>query len=127
MEDHEIVCLYWSRDEGAVRLSQEKYGEPLRRLACRILHSVEDAEECVSDTYLKAWQSIPPNRPEHLGAYLFKICRRLALGKLDWNHAHKRSAQIVELTAEMEQCIPAGGDTAADRLLTGWRPRRSGS
>lgn len=111
MEDHEIVCLYWERDQEAVRRSQAKYGEPLRRLACRILHSKEDAEECVSDTWLKAWQTIPPQRPEHLDAYLFKICRRLALGKLDWNHAQKRGAQIVELTAEMEQCIPAPTDS----------------
>lgn len=107
MEDHEIVCLYWERDQKAIQKSQDKYGESLRRLAFRFLHNKEDAEECVSDTYLKAWQTIPPQRPERLDAYLFKICRRHALGKLDWNHAQKRSAQIVELTVEMEQCIPA--------------------
>lgn len=111
MEDHEIVCLYWERDQAAIQKSQDQYGESLRRLACHILHSEEDAEECVSDTYLKAWQTIPPQRPEHLGAYLFQICRRLAFGRLDWNHAQKRSAQIVELTAEMEQCLPAPAES----------------
>lgn len=111
MEDRAIVCLYWERDEEAIRQSRTKYGEQLHRLARQILKNDEDAEECVSDTWLKAWNSIPPQRPEYLGAYLFKICRRLSFGKLDWNHAQKRSAQVVELTAEMEQCIPAPAES----------------
>lgn len=113
MEDHAIVCLYWERDEEAIRQSRTKYGAALRRLAYQILKSDEDAEECESDTYLKAWNAIPPNRPEYLGAYLLKICRRLSFGRLDWKRAQKRSAQVVELTAEMEQCIPAPAESSS--------------
>lgn len=106
MEDGKIIELYFQRDEEAIRQTEAAYGHKLYTLAYRILLSREDAEESVSDTYLKAWDSIPPTRPAYFFAYLSKICRFLCFGKLDWKNAAKRKAEIVELTAEMELCIP---------------------
>lgn len=116
MEDEEIIRLYFRRDEDAVRETDASYGTKLNRLAGRILGSFEDAEECVNDTYLKAWNTIPPQRPRFLYAYLAKICRFFAFGKLDWNHAAKRKGDVVELTQEMESCIP---DHRMERQLEG--------
>lgn len=106
MEDGQIIELYFRRDEEAIRQTEAAYGHKLYTLAYRILLSREDAEESVSDTYLKTWDSIPPTRPTFFFAYLSKICRFLCFGKLDWKNAAKRKAEIVELTAEMELCIP---------------------
>ena len=106
MEDGEILELYFRRDEEAIRQTEAAHGHKLYTLAYRILLSREDAEESVSDTYLKTWDSIPPTKPTYFFAYLSKICRFLCFGKLDWKNAAKRKAEIVELTAEMELCIP---------------------
>lgn len=106
MNDEKIIDLYWSRNEQAINETEAAYGKSLHTLANRILRCPEDAEECVSDTYLKAWGSIPPQRPRCFFAYLAQICRRLAFGRLDWNNAEKRRADIVSITSEMELCIP---------------------
>lgn len=106
MEDEEILKQFWDRDEGAIPAAGERYGTRLLRLAERLLGSREDAEECVSDTYLNAWNAIPPERPDHLFAYLAKVCRNLALDRLDWRNAQKRQADVVALTEELEACIP---------------------
>ena len=105
-EDEQIVQMYFARKEQAIVQTEQKYGAKLQNFAAGILKNREDAEECVNDTYLKAWNSIPPNHPRYLFAYLAKICRNLAFGKLDYKNADKRNARIVELTAEMELCIP---------------------
>lgn len=107
MEDDKIIRLFWKRDQRAIRETEASYGARLFRLASGILRNHEDAEESVNDTYLKAWNSIPPQKPRYFFAYLAKICRNQSLGMLDWKNAAKRRAVIVELTAEMEQCIPA--------------------
>lgn len=106
MEDSAILDLYWARDEEAIRQTELAYGSKLYRMAVGIVQVPEDAQECVSDTYLKAWQTIPPQRPNYFFAYLAKICRFLAFGVLDYRNAEKRKAQVVALTAELEQCIP---------------------
>lgn len=106
MEDGKIMELYWARDEAAIHETEQAYGRRLHVLAQRIVQSHEDAQECVSDTYMKAWETIPPQRPKYFFAYLAKICRHFALGKLDWKNAAKRKAEIVALTQEMEMCIP---------------------
>lgn len=116
MEDEQIVSLYWNREEQAIRETEIKYGAKLSALAYRIVNTFEDSQECVSDTYLAAWNSIPPQRPEFLYAYLAKICRNLCLGRLDWLNAAKRKAEVVTLTREMELCIP---DRSQDRHLEG--------
>ena len=106
MEDKEILDLYWNREENAIRETDRAYGTQLRGLAARITESREDGEECVSDTYLTAWEHIPPQRPAYFFAWLAKVCRNFALGILDKRQAAKRSAHMVTLTAEMELCIP---------------------
>lgn len=106
MEDSRIVELFGLRDETAIREAEAKYGAGLKRLAARLLGSREDAEESLNDTLLRAWNAIPPAKPKRLGAYLAKICRYVAFERLDARSAQKRSAEVVELTAEMELCIP---------------------
>lgn len=106
MEDSTIIALYFARNEEAICQTDAVYGKKLFSLAYRILHDHQDAEESVSDTYLKTWETIPPNRPVFFYAYLAKICRFFALGKLDWKNAAKRKAEVVALTDEMELCIP---------------------
>lgn len=106
MEDSKIIDLFWARDETAIQQIDSQYGKKLHTLAFRILNNREDAEESVSDSYLKAWEIIPPQRPTYLYAFLASICRNLSLHKVVWNHAEKRNAQIVALSEEMEQCIP---------------------
>jgi len=106
MEDSKILDLYFARNEDAIRHTDDTYGRLLFYLAERIVQNDQDAEESVSDTYLKAWNSIPPHRPKYFFAYLAKICKNFALDKLDWKSAAKRKAEVVSLTQEMETCIP---------------------
>ena len=106
MTDDQIIDLYWARNEQAIACTDHAYGHKQQNVAGHILEKYEDAEECVSDTYLKAWQTIPPQRPAYLFAFLAKICRHLAFGKLDWDNALKRKAEVVTLSEEMQLCIP---------------------
>lgn len=106
MQDAQIIALYFARDEEALVQTRLSYGGRLQALAQRMLHNHEDAEESVSDTYLAAWQTIPPQEPRSLFAYLATICRRFALGRLDWSNAAKRSAELISITRELEECIP---------------------
>ena len=106
MNDEKIVSLFLARDERAISCTDEAYGKRLLHLAKNIAGNPQDAEECVSDTLLKAWDSIPPQHPAHLFAYLARICRNDALSKLEHSNAKKRKADVVSLTEEMECCIP---------------------
>ena len=106
MEDAKIIDLYFARSEDAICQTDAVYGKRLLSLADGILHDPQDAEESVSDTYMKTWETIPPRRPSYFYAYLAKLCRFFALGKLDWKNAAKRKADVVSLTDEMEQCVP---------------------
>lgn len=106
MDDKGIIDLYFARDENAVRETMKSYNGRLLRFAMRFLSDQRDAEECVNDTYIRAWDSIPPNRPDNLFAYLAALCRNSALDVIKKNSAQKRSAQLVELTQEMNECIP---------------------
>ena len=106
MDDNNIIDLFFARDQDAIRHTDDTYGRRLFHLADRILENDQDSEESVSDTYLKAWNTIPPQRPTYFFAYLAKICRNFALKRLDWKNAQKRKAEVVALTQEMERCIP---------------------
>lgn len=106
MNDEAILDLYFSRDEQAIAETDAAYGRSLLSLSRQILEDIRDAEESVSDTYLKTWDRIPPQRPGHFFGYLAKLCRFSATDKLDWNRAAKRGANLVSLTQEMEACIP---------------------
>ena len=114
MEDNKIIELFLARNEDAIKHTDDTYGRRLYHLADNIVHNGQDAEESVSDTYLKAWDTIPPQRPRYFFAYLAKICRNFALKKLDWKNAEKRRAEVVSLTQEMEMCIP---DQSRDREM----------
>lgn len=106
MEDSRIIDLYFARNEDAIRYTDDTYGRRLFHLAERIVNNDQDAEESISDTYLKAWDTIPPHRPKYFFAYLAKICKNFALDRLDWKAAAKRKAEVVSMTQEMECCIP---------------------
>lgn len=111
MDDSKIVELYLKRDETALELTQSEYGRRMLGLASNIVSDSGTAEECVNDAYLKAWNSIPPNRPfGYLAQYLLRITRQIALNRVRHQATEKRSADIVELTQEMEQCIPFEAD-----------------
>lgn len=116
MEDSKILELFFARNEDAIKYTDETYGRRLYYLADKIVQNGQDAEESVSDTYLKAWDSIPPHKPQYFFAYIARICRNFALDKLDWKNAAKRKAEIVSLTQEMEACVP---DAVRDRILEG--------
>lgn len=106
MNDVSIIALYLQRDETAIQETDRTYGGKLQGIAYRILSCYEDAQECVSDTYLKAWDTIPPQRPRAFFGYLAKICRNFAFGKLDWKQAAKRNGEVIALTEELAACIP---------------------
>ncbi len=107
MEDTAIIGLYWARDEGAITASDEKYGRLCRSLSRDILDSPEDAEECVNDTWRKAWDTMPPQRPGSLRAYLAKITRNLSIDRWRSRRAEKRGSGMETLLAELEDCLPA--------------------
>ncbi len=97
MEDGKIIELYWNRDEKAIEETKSAYGNYLEAISARILKDKRDAEECVSDTYLGAWNSIPPERPGILSAYLARITRNLSLKKLRDRSALKRGGGETEI------------------------------
>ena len=97
MNDEEIIKLFEARDEKGISAAGERYGKLLRSVARGILRSEQDAEECESEALLRAWNSIPPARPERLCAYLCRIARRLALDRYDYNNADKRRAETLHL------------------------------
>lgn len=116
MEDLEIVELYWARDERAISESDVKYGPLCRSIALRILESPEDGEECVSDTWFRAWNAMPPHRPARLGAFLGKITRNLSLNRWRRDHAEKRFGGETALALEeLEDCV--SGTTLEEEAL----------
>lgn len=106
MEDREIIDLYFARDEQAIGQTETKYGRICMSIAGNILHSREDSEECVNDTYLTAWNQIPPTRPRILPAFLCKITRNLSLKRLEQNNALKRSPEILISFDELSYVLP---------------------
>lgn len=113
MDDRYIIKLLFDRAEGAIDALEKKYGKGLHRMAMNILSDPQDAEECVNDTYLALWNTIPPNWPEPLSAYAYKIGRNTALKKLRNRTAQKRSAYEVSLD-ELAACI---SDASAQEAL----------
>ena len=116
MEDSEIVDLFFARSEQAIAETAGKYGAYLTGVARRILSSPEDAEEIVGDTYLRAWNAIPPTRPQTLRHFLTRITRNLSLDRLAYNRAARRGGEAVALLDELESCLPDGRGSAEDAL-----------
>lgn len=113
MDDHQIVNLYWQRSESAIRESDVKYGKILKNISFSLLSNLEDAEECVSDTYTEAWNRMPDDRPTYLGAYLSKIVRCLSINRFRASKRQKRGGMntIIE---ELTDCIPSNTDIFGD-------------
>ncbi|MBQ6066053.1 MAG: RNA polymerase sigma factor [Clostridia bacterium] len=119
MEDTMIVDLFLARDEAAIRHTAEKYGGRLRGLAQAVLNDRALAEECENDTYLEAWNRIPPHEPRtYLFAFLGRIARHIAIDRCRKQNAEKRSAAVCELTAELAECLPSG-----DNVESEWNAR----
>ena len=111
MKDQTIIALFFDRREDAIFETKKKYGDYLFSLSYHILKNREDAEECENDTYMEAWNTIPPHEPRsYLYAFLARIARHISLNCCRDRSRLKRSAFISELSAEMEQCIPAPDD-----------------
>lgn len=109
MTDEAIVALYWARDEAAVAASRAQYGRLCGAIAGRLLQNPQDAEECVSDTWLAAWNAMPDARPARLGPFLGRITRNLALKRLERDGAQKRTAEFGRTLDELAECLPGGG------------------
>lgn len=106
MLDQEIVNLYWNWDEKAIMETKQKYGCYLLKIAQNILNDSFDSEECINDTYLKAWNSIPPHSPIRLSLYLAKITREVSIDLLRYKNRIKRhSSQYTYSLSELEECI----------------------
>lgn len=108
MEDVKIIDLFWQRDQEAIEQVKTRYGAYCYTIALNILQDREDAAECENDTYLRAWESIPPERPSRLRVYMGTITRRLALDRWRKAHAEKRGGGQVALSLEeLGECVPA--------------------
>lgn len=111
MEDERIVELFWTRSESAISETSAKYGKYCHAVAYRILSSEEDAKECVNDTYLDAWNSMPPHRPAILSTFLGKITRRIAIDRWRSRDAKKRGGGEAAITLEeLAECVSSGHD-----------------
>lgn len=107
MEDHEIITLYWQRNEGAIAATASKYSGYCGRVAQGILASPEDVEECLSDTWMAAWNAMPPHRPDRLSLFLGKITRSLAFDRFRAGRAEKRGGGELPLALEeLADCVP---------------------
>ena len=114
MDDSRIIMLFWQRSEDAIAAVQQKYGRYCYSIAYQILSNNEDAEESVNDTYIGAWNAIPPHRPEKLSVFLGKITRNLSLKKWRVRNAAKRGGgETVLALHELEECISSGNNIEA--------------
>ena len=112
MEDEKIVALYWDRDEGAIRETERKYDRYLTKIAYNILNNLDDSRESVNDTYLAAWDSMPPHRPSVLSAYLAKLIRRISIDCFRYRTRDKRLASEYAVSlSELGECVSGGNTT----------------
>jgi len=121
MKDIEIVELYWQRSEKAITATSEKYENYLYSISYNILHNIEDTKECLNDTYLSAWNSMPPNKPNRLAIFLGKITRNISLNRFKYYTAEKRrGSQTDIILSELNDCIPSCVNTervAEEKIL----------
>lgn len=117
MKDDDIIKLYWDRNEQAIRETQARYGFTCFRIAQNILKSREDCEECVNETWLRAWNGIPPAKPNNLKQFLITITRNLAFNTWRRQTAERRGGGEIEAVLdELEECVSASGNPE-DQLL----------
>lgn len=120
MEDSQIVALYWDRCPDAISETARKYGNYCTSISMNILGDYEDAQECVNDTYLSAWNAMPPHRPGALAAFLGKLTRNLSFNRYKLKRAQKRGAgEILLVLEELSDCVSGTEDVeqALDRQL----------
>lgn len=119
MDDQTIILLYEKRDEDAILHTQRKYGSACHRIAANILGNDQDAEECVNDSYLKVWNSIPPAKPQSFFAFLSRIVRNISLDRYRYNHAERRDSGADILLSELEGCLSDTelSDVGEDRIV----------
>lgn len=117
MEDQNIIKLYFDRDEAAISETASKYGKYCRTIAMNILGSNEDAEECVNDTYLGAWNTMPPQKPSMLSVFLGRITRNLSFNKYKYYHADKRGGGETALILDELGEIVSGEESVEDAIL----------
>lgn len=110
MDDSKIIDLFFERSEQAIAELEDKYGKACKKFAYNILGNEADAQECVNDAYLGLWNKIPPERPQPLSAYLFRVVRNLAIKKYHSNTAAKRNSYYDTALDELENCLPADFD-----------------
>lgn len=110
MEDEKIIDLYWDRDQSAILKTEEKYGSYCHRIAWNILYNKEDCEECVNDTWMRAWNAMPTERPNILSAFLGAITRNLSLDRYRKQHTKKRGeGEVAFVFDELQDCLMAEG------------------
>lgn len=116
MEDSKIVQLYWDRNEFAISATSEKYGHYCHSIAKNILGNHEDAEECVNDTYINAWNTMPPNRPKFLATFLGKIIRNISFNRYKYNTADKRGGGELPLVLDELSEIVSGRENVEQEM-----------
>lgn len=115
MDDNGIISLYWDRDEQALRETANKYGPYCHTIAYNVVKNRQDAEECVNDTYVQAWNSMPPQKPAVLRAFLGKITRNLAINRYRAAHSKRRGGgQLPTVLEELEDCFSDGPEAALE-------------
>ena len=117
MEDKKIVSLYWERSENAIRETERKYGKYCYSVAYNILHSKEDSDECVNDTWNGAWNAIPPEKPVTLRGFLARITRNIAIDRYRYDKAKKRAPEVDSAIDEYWECIPGDEATIEDEVI----------
>ncbi len=116
MNDTDIIALYLARDEAAIKETEAAHGRYCMGISMGILNDRSDAEECVNDTYLRAWNSIPPANPPSLRHYLGRIVRNLSISRYRENHRKKRNSDLEVSLSDLEACIPMREEEAGDLL-----------
>lgn len=111
MEDAGIIELYFKRDESAIKETDSKYGAYCTAIALNLLRIMEDAQECVNDTYMSVWEQIPPRLPESFRLFLGRITRSIAIGRYRRMHAKKRGDGFEVMLSELGECVPSGENT----------------
>ena len=120
MDDQKIISLFWMRSEDAIAAASEQYGAYCRSIAHRILQNEADVEECLNDTWMGAWNAIPPCRPNSLSVFLGKMTRNFALNRVKYETAQKRGeGETALVLSELEDCIPSenGVEEQFDEML----------
>ncbi len=117
MEDARIVKLYWERNENAIRETEAKYGKYCYAIAYNILHSHEDSDECLNDTWNATWNAMPPEKPNKLKCFLARITRNIAIDRYRYDSAQKRGAEVESIIDEYWECIPNGDASIDDEIV----------